>query len=48
MSGVNVIMRMINFMCLERVLCFGTIKKGFMMEVEIEYYFEEWMGFTLN
>lgn len=48
MSGVNVIMRMINSMCLERASCFGTTKKGFMMEAETEYYPEEWMGFTLN
>lgn len=48
MSGVNVIMHMIDSMCLERASCFGMTKKGFMMEAETEYYPEEWIGFTLN
>lgn len=48
MSGVNVIIRMIYSMCLERATCFGMTKKGFMMEAETEYYPEEWIGFILN
>lgn len=38
MSWVNVIMHMIDSMCLERESCFGMTKKGFMMEDESEYY----------
>lgn len=48
MSGVNVIIRMIYSMCLERATCFRMTKKGFMMEAETEYYPEEWIGFILN
>lgn len=48
MTRANAIMCMINSMCLKRALCFGIIKKGFMMEAEIESCPKEWIGFMIE
>lgn len=47
MTKGNVIICIINSMSLEISLCFGIIKKGFLMEAEIESCPENWTGIIL-